>query len=375
MMPRVMQGYSGPVLVLAMLLSACRPPDNASPASTIWQLDPEPTLTLTSDRLPEGHELNGIYSALELPDGSLLIANSGAHELLLVDSLGQYLRTIGRSGQGPGEYSDNLQLFHGAGDTVVVYDGAALRWTFLTPSLEVARTVVEYNADLPSPSWLFLGSLVMDAKIRQSRERAREILTRVRSRDPGFEHLLIARQDAQGAVWVRRLDDAREWEVYQGGDTIYARVTLPAGLDLIAIGRQTIVGVTRDSLGEEQVQAHRLARPPGSISPTIVAEAEAPAPAVAAELPPLARDLVNLVTAQEAYYSDHARYATVADSLRVRIEGGGRLFILYADERHWAGVAVMPGTGLTCGMAVGYPTPASWQEGVPVCEQGVGSRE
>ncbi len=363
--------YLIPLLGLAMLLSACRPPDNSALPGTMWQGDPQPTLTLTSDRLPEGHELNGIYSALELPDGSLLIANSGAHELLLVDSVGQYLRTVGRSGQGPGEYSDNLQLFHGAGDTVVVYDGGALRWTYLTPSFEVARTVVEYNADLPSPSWLYQGSLVTDTKIRQNRERAREILTSVRSSDPGFGRLLIARQDAQGAVWVRRLDDATEWEVYPGGDTTYARVTLPPGLDLIAIGRQAVVGVTRDSLGEEQVQVHRLARPPGSTSPVTVAEAEAPAPAAAvpAERPPLARDLVNLVTAQEAYYSNHASYADVADSLRFRIEGGGRLFILYADERHWAGVAVMPSTGLTCGMAVGYPTPASWQEGVPVCDR------
>lgn len=366
MMPRVMQGYSGPVLVLAMVLSACRPPDNGSPASTIWQLDHEPSLTLTSDRLPEGHELNGIYSALEMPDGSLLIANSGAHELLLVDSVGKYLSTIGRSGQGPGEFSDNLHLFHGGGDTVVVYDGQGLRWTFLTPSLELGRTVVEYNADLPTPSWLFQGSLVTDANVRQNRARAREILTRVRSRDPGFEHLLIARQDALGAVWVRRLEDAREWEVYQGTDTTYARVTLPPGLDLIAIGKEAVIGVTRDSLGEEQVQVHRLDRPPGTIRPLI--EAEAPAP-TALERPPLARDLVNLVTAQEGYYSNHARYAEVADSLRVRIEGGGRLFILYADERHWAGVAVMPSTGLTCGMAVGYPTPASWQEGAPVCDR------
>jgi len=357
--------HLGCVLVLALLLTACRPRDEAQPTATSWQLDPQPTLTLTSDRLPEGHELNGIYSALEMPDGSLLIANSGAHELLLVDSVGQYLRTVGRSGQGPGEYSDNLHLFHGEGDTVVVYDGQGLRWTFLTPSLELARTVVEYNADLPRPTWLYQGSLVTDARIRQNRARAREILTRVRSRDPGFEHLLIARQDAQGAVWVRPLEDAREWEVYQGTDTTYAQVTLPPGLDLIAIGKEAVIGVTRDSLGEEQVQVHRLDRPPGTIRPLIEAEAEAPAP-TAVERPPLARDLVNLVTAQEGYYSNHARYAEVADSLRVRIEGGGRLFILYADERHWAGVAVMPSTGLTCGMAVGCPTPASWQEGVPV---------
>ncbi|HSM15385.1 MAG TPA: 6-bladed beta-propeller [Gemmatimonadales bacterium] len=369
MMPRVMQGHTGPVLVLAMLLSACRPPDNGSPASTIWQLDPEPILTLTSDRLPEGHELNGIYSALEMPDGSLLIANSGAHELLLVDSVGQYLRTIGRSGQGPGEYSDNLHLFHDRGDTIVVYDGGNLRWTFLTPSLDLARTVVEYNADVPSPSWLYRGSLVTDATIGQGRGRAREILTRLRLSDPEFEHLLIAKQDAQGAVWVRRLEDAREWEVYQGTDTTYARVTLPPGLDLIASGKEAVMGVTRDTLGEEQVQVHRLDRPPGSIRPAIEAEAEDPAPAAPVERPPLARELVKLVIAQESYYSDHTRYADVTDSLRVRIEGGGRLSILYADQRHWAGVAVMPSTGLTCGMAVGYPTPASWQEGAPVCDK------
>jgi len=240
----------------------------------------------------------------------------------------------------------------------------------LTPSLDLARTVVEYNADVPSPSWLHRGSLVTDATIGQGRGRAREILTRLRSSDPEFEHLFIARQDAQGAVWVHRLDDAREWQVYQGTDSVHARVTLPPGFELLSIDGDALVGVTRDSLGEEQVQVHRLGRPPKSASAASGAEAESPAPAAAAvEQPPLARDLVNLVTAQEDYYSNHARYAEVADSLRVRIDGGGRLFILYADERHWGGVAVMPGTGLTCGMVVGYPTPASWQEGVPVCDR------
>ena len=365
-MPRLTRKHLHQVLALALLLPACQPHDESPPAAASWQVDPEPSLTVTSDPLPEGHELNGIYAALQLPDGSLLIANSGAHELLLVDSLGQFSRTIGRSGQGPGEYSGDLHLFQAEGDTTLVYDGGSQRWTFLTPELELARTVVLYNAEIPSPSWLHRGSLVTDATIRQGRDQAREILTRVRSRDPDFQHLLLARQDAHGATWVRRLENAREWEVHQSADTTFARVTMPPGFELLSIGEDALVGVVHDSLGEESVQVHRLARPPVSAGPTMAPDSPEPA-GEQADLPPLGRELVNLVTAQEAYYSDNAAYATVADSLRTRFEGGARLFILYADNRRWGGVAVIPGSGVTCGIAVGYPTPPSWQEAVPVC--------
>ena len=368
-MQRVMQGYTGPVLVLAMLLSGCRPPDNTSPASTIWHLDPEPILTLTSHRLPEGHELNGIYSALELPDGSILIANSGAHELLLVDSVGQYLRTLGRSGQGPGEYSDNLHLFHDRGDTIVVYDGGNLRWTFLTPSLDLARTVVEYNADVPSPTWLYQGTMVADAVVRQSRSHARNVIARLRSEDPSYQHLFLAKQDAQGAVWVRHLEDAGEWVIYPNADSTGARVTLPPGFDLIAIGRNSVLGVTRDSLGEEIVQVHRLARPPSSVSSADIVEPQQPISVEPAERPPVARELVKLVIVQESYYADHGRYADVADSLDAEVQGGARFFLLNGDDRSWWGVAVIPSSGLTCGMAVGFPTPPSWHEGAPVCSE------
>ncbi|NNG15928.1 MAG: hypothetical protein HKM89_05545, partial [Gemmatimonadales bacterium] len=351
-MPRITREYGSCLLALALMLPACQPADDTPAAAASWQVDPQPTLMLTSDRLPEGHELNGIYAAHQLPAGSLLIANSGAHELLLVDSLGRFSRTIGRKGQGPGEYSGDLHLFQDVGDTIVVYDGGSKRWTFLTPELELARTVSDYNAEIPSPSWLYRGSLVSDATIRQERDHARDILTRARSRDPSFEHLLLAKQDAQGATWVRRLENAREWEVYQGADSTFAQVTLPPGLELLSIGTDALVGVAHDSLGEETIQVHRLARPPGNRAP--LAPAALPDPPMAqSDMPPLGRELRNLVVTQEGYYSDHASYATVADSLRARLEGGARLFLLYGDKNHWGGVAVIPASGVTCGITVG----------------------
>jgi hypothetical protein len=57
--PRITQNYLNPLPALALLLTACQPPDETPSAATTRQVDSQPTLVLTSDRLPEGHELNG----------------------------------------------------------------------------------------------------------------------------------------------------------------------------------------------------------------------------------------------------------------------------------------------------------------------------
>ena len=45
-------------------------------------------------------------AALRLPNGQIVIANSGSNELRYYDSAGVFLYAVGREGFGPGEFKD-----------------------------------------------------------------------------------------------------------------------------------------------------------------------------------------------------------------------------------------------------------------------------
>ena len=72
-----------------------------------------------------------------LRDGSLLIANSGSSELVLIDSAGSRTRQIGRRGQGPGEY-DYVNWLESKDDgSILVHDAGLLRLTTLNSDFTV----------------------------------------------------------------------------------------------------------------------------------------------------------------------------------------------------------------------------------------------
>jgi len=62
-------------------------------------------------------------------------------QVLVFDSTGRFLRTIGRKGRGPGEYGKAAYVVVGPGDTLLVVDNFLQRITRLTPDLDVAGIV------------------------------------------------------------------------------------------------------------------------------------------------------------------------------------------------------------------------------------------
>lgn len=71
--------------------------------------------------------------AARLIDGRIAVADRQAHTVRIFDSDGTYLRSVGRSGQGPGEYGSIEGLYRITGDSLLVVDGQA-RWTILDPA-------------------------------------------------------------------------------------------------------------------------------------------------------------------------------------------------------------------------------------------------
>ena len=83
-------------------------------------------------------------------------------------------------------------------------------------------------------------------------------------------------------------------------------------------------------------------------------------------------DLKNLVTAEEAYFSDHTTYTGTLTNLVYNVSSGNTLNLISvtASGVGWAATASNTGTAKTCGIFVGTaaaPMPGQ-AEGQPICQ-------
>jgi hypothetical protein len=103
---------------------------SAAPAwgaeSAAWTLDSAPALELSSDPNQPERILLGISDVDILPDGRIVVANSGSAELFVFDSTGAFLDAWGGRGEGPGEFVGLGSVMPCGGDTLVVGNRAQL---------------------------------------------------------------------------------------------------------------------------------------------------------------------------------------------------------------------------------------------------------
>ncbi len=105
-------------------------------------LDFEDIYTVGALDAPE-HEIFGMYLAVALAhDGQLYVGDQSAKEIRVFDSEGNYLKTLGRKGQGPGEYQSIISLaLTPDDDSLYVYDFINARVSvYDSDNLEYNRT-------------------------------------------------------------------------------------------------------------------------------------------------------------------------------------------------------------------------------------------
>jgi hypothetical protein len=116
----------------------------------------EPDLVLGDDGAFKGpdYEFFQITGVSQLRDGRLVVANAGSHELRIYGADGQFLRSAGRAGDGPGEFRD---LWHHRilpGDNIVVWDRQARRLQHFGPEGDFVRS----TSTAAAPSEGFAGT-------------------------------------------------------------------------------------------------------------------------------------------------------------------------------------------------------------------------
>jgi hypothetical protein len=106
-----------------------------------WRLSEEPSLTIGMDEGPEEYSLFRVDAVLRLPNGSIVIANSGTDELRFYDSSGVFLYSAGQDGYGPGEFKDVFGVWL-VSDTLVINDIGQDRLSVFSASGEYERALV-----------------------------------------------------------------------------------------------------------------------------------------------------------------------------------------------------------------------------------------
>jgi len=116
-------------------------PRSAKPRAT-WSLSAQPLLEIgaTDDAASEFTAVRGV---VRLADGRVAVANGGSNEIRLFSREGQFLRSLGRPGSGPGEFRRIIRLLQ-RGDTLVGVDADSRAHVFepggrLVRSLRPAR--------------------------------------------------------------------------------------------------------------------------------------------------------------------------------------------------------------------------------------------
>lgn len=106
-----------------------------------WQIPPAPLLEIGTPGATPAPEFQRIDGARRLRDGRIVVADGGAGTIRLFGPDGSPLWSVGRAGDGPGEYRMIESIGVGPGDSIWVFDFGLRRFTILAFGGETVRTV------------------------------------------------------------------------------------------------------------------------------------------------------------------------------------------------------------------------------------------
>jgi hypothetical protein len=112
-----------------------------------WTVAAEPLLDIgVADGAPE-YQFGEVAGAVRLADGRIVVADAQAKHLRFFDGAGVHVRTVGRSGGGPGEFQGLMRLLRLPGDTLATWDYRLSRLSLFAPDGTFLR-----SRTLPPPT-------------------------------------------------------------------------------------------------------------------------------------------------------------------------------------------------------------------------------
>ena len=87
------------------------------------------------------YEFERIVNAVRIVGDRIAVADAGAHNIRIYDSLGSFLGSGGRKGEGPGEFKSVSGMIGYPGDSLAVYDAGTRRISLFDSDLAFGRSI------------------------------------------------------------------------------------------------------------------------------------------------------------------------------------------------------------------------------------------
>jgi hypothetical protein len=131
------------VATVLALLSGCEglPQDRNSQAGEEWGLGAELEILAGALDSPPESSFDQVAGVARFQDGEIVVLDGGMNSRITVLSpSGEFLRTIGRNGEGPGEFGWVTSVQAGADDSLFVFDAGLQRLTVFSPDGSSVRS-------------------------------------------------------------------------------------------------------------------------------------------------------------------------------------------------------------------------------------------
>ncbi|MET0395983.1 MAG: hypothetical protein ABW277_04095 [Longimicrobiaceae bacterium] len=202
-----------------------------------WRLSPEPVLRVGVAEGDAAYQFGSVAGAVRLADGGIAVADRQSGDVRWYDARGRHVRTVGRKGGGPGEFT-RIGWIQAVGDSLAVGDGGASRVTILGPDGAVLRTtamVDDTSGRRPRPVAALPGGAVLaslGAPFDPARAAtgARDSVTYLRQAPDGAPPTVLGRfpgteqvvRVAENSVSIMDVPFGRRDHVAVRGDGFYA---------------------------------------------------------------------------------------------------------------------------------------------------------
>lgn len=135
----------------------------------VWSVASEPNISIGLLHGPPQYQLFDVAAAARKSDGAIVVVDGGTREVRLFDRTGSFVKTMGSSGSGPGEFQDPSQVLVTATDEMLVWDNANYRITRFDSAGEfMGVQSVERNGlikEIDPPLYPWTAGLLLDGQV------------------------------------------------------------------------------------------------------------------------------------------------------------------------------------------------------------------
>lgn len=204
--------------------------------TSVCSVDSAPRVSIGVEDGEAPYMLARLGGAIRLSDGRIVVVNRLTHEIRYFDSTGTWIRSSGRHGQGPGEFTEPFYIQPLRGDTIYVGDFRPFQYLVFDENGNWVKSVKPSPIELNVPRSM---NILSDGRLVNGRQDGTERLASFATRT-----MVMEVYDANGKVadTVASLANGRYGQLDNDPQSVYVFPIFESFAQAAARGDRIVVG-------------------------------------------------------------------------------------------------------------------------------------